>query len=199
MKLKEKILDLRKQGYSYNKISEKLKCSKGTISFHCTNYNLNSPIIRQLSKEEINEKIKKTRKTYLKNYYNKLQQEPFDSLSFERMRKRIIFEQNNECFICKNNNWLGKPIAIEIDHIDGDSNNNNRNNLRGLCPNCHSQTSTWRGRNARTNRLKVNDEEILTALINNNYNIRKALLECNLTAKGGNYKRVYKIIDDILK
>lgn len=42
--------------------------------------------------------------------------------------------------------WLGEPLPLEVDHIDGDWRNNRRENLRFLCPNCHSTTDTYRGR-----------------------------------------------------
>ncbi|MFK0255694.1 HNH endonuclease signature motif containing protein [Streptomyces sp. NPDC090445] len=45
--------------------------------------------------------------------------------------------------------WLGEPLPLEIDHIDGDWHNNRRENLRFLCPNCHSTTDTYRGRGRR--------------------------------------------------
>lgn len=38
--------------------------------------------------------------------------------------------------------WCGEPMVLEVDHIDGDPLNNLQNNLRFLCPNCHSQTAT---------------------------------------------------------
>ncbi|MFI1835300.1 HNH endonuclease signature motif containing protein [Streptomyces olivaceoviridis] len=42
--------------------------------------------------------------------------------------------------------WRGKPLPLEVDHIDGDWRNNRVDNLRFLCPNCHSTTDTYRGR-----------------------------------------------------
>ncbi|MER6527935.1 HNH endonuclease [Streptomyces sp. NPDC001508] len=45
--------------------------------------------------------------------------------------------------------WLGEPLPLEVDHIDGDWRNNEIENLRLLCPNCHSTTDTYRGRGAR--------------------------------------------------
>lgn len=39
--------------------------------------------------------------------------------------------------------WNGKPLTLQVDHIDGDRFNNVLENLRFLCPNCHAQTETW--------------------------------------------------------
>lgn len=39
--------------------------------------------------------------------------------------------------------WNDKPLKLHLDHIDGDNNNNELQNLRILCPNCHSQTETY--------------------------------------------------------
>lgn len=52
-----------------------------------------------------------------------------------------------KCAGCGNpGEWLGEPIVLEIDHVDGDWRNNRLENLRYLCPNCHAQTPTHRNR-----------------------------------------------------
>jgi len=62
-----------------------------------------------------------------------------------RLLKEGIFE--NKCSICGLDMWLDKEINCELDHIDGDITNHKKENLRLLCPNCYSQTSTFRGKN----------------------------------------------------
>ena len=71
----------------------------------------------------------------------------FDGLTTnESIKRRLIAERGYSCESCKLFAWLDKPITLELEHIDGDNRNNDRLNLKLLCPNCHSQTPTWRNR-----------------------------------------------------
>lgn len=51
----------------------------------------------------------------------------------------------SECGLCSE--WNGKPLTLQLDHINGDSTDHRISNLRLLCPNCHSQTETFAGKN----------------------------------------------------
>lgn len=55
---------------------------------------------------------------------------------------------------CGRATWLGKPIPLEMDHVDGNSDHNTEENLRLLCPNCHALTPTHKGRNRGNGRTR---------------------------------------------
>lgn len=72
----------------------------------------------------------------------------FDELkSTGAKKRRLLREEGRKCSVCENTTWLGQPIPIAIDHIDGNPDNNERQNLRLICPNCHAQTATFSGKN----------------------------------------------------
>lgn len=51
------------------------------------------------------------------------------------------------CESCKLTEWLGKPMPLELNHLNGKHKDNRLENLQILCPNCHAQTSNYRGKN----------------------------------------------------
>lgn len=60
------------------------------------------------------------------------------------LRPALINMRGHKCECCGLEEWQGKPIPIEIHHIDGDSTNHSLDNLQLLCPNCHALTDSWR-------------------------------------------------------
>lgn len=74
------------------------------------------------------------------------------NLCSHNLKNRLIKEglKQARCEKCLLSEWLGKPIAIELDHINGERTDNRLCNLRILCPNCHAQTPRYRGKHKNT-------------------------------------------------
>ena len=98
---------------------------------------------------------------------------------------------HDKCWLCGLSEWINGKLILEIDHINGISNDHRIENLRFLCPNCHSQTETFRSKNI-TSHQKVSDEVLIDA-IKTTENLHQALIKVGLTPKGGNYSRAQKL------
>ena len=109
--------------------------------------------------------------------------------------KRLLIHiegRDYKCEDCGLDSWRGKEIKLQVDHINGIHHDNRPENLRFLCPNCHSQTDTFCG-GGNTGSHKVTDQEKIDAIVSSK-NIRNALIRVGLTPKGGNYTRVRELV-----
>ena len=71
----------------------------------------------------------------------------FENLkSNKELKIRLLKKLGHKCQNCGAEEWLGQPVPLELEHIDGNNRNNDRENLTLLCCNCHALTSTWRNR-----------------------------------------------------
>jgi len=68
---------------------------------------------------------------------------PTSHLRLRMIEEGVIEKKCGECGITE---WLGQPLSFELDHLDGDNSNHRRENLMLKCPNCHSQTPTYRNK-----------------------------------------------------
>lgn len=70
------------------------------------------------------------------------------------LKLRLLAEGylERKCYACGLIEWMGKPIPIELEHIDGENSNNTLLNLTILCPNCHAQTKTYKVRKSARNK-----------------------------------------------
>jgi len=84
----------------------------------------------------------------------------------QQLKKRLLRENliKDECILCHlTTNWNGKSLVLQLDHINGVHNDNRLENLRILCPNCHSQTETFSGKRFKKHKT-VNKKESFTDL-----------------------------------
>jgi hypothetical protein len=68
-----------------------------------------------------------------------------------QLKARLLSQglKENRCEQCGISVWRGVPLSLALHHINGDRLDNRVENLELLCPNCHSQTETFSGRNGR--------------------------------------------------
>ena len=97
------------------------------------------------------------------------------------LKRRLVEEGmlDYRCQICSNDGmWNGQKLSLQLDHVNGVFNDNRLENLRFLCPNCHSQTDSYAGKNiiGKTNkgtakadyriRKREKDKELWAEILN---------------------------------
>jgi hypothetical protein len=79
--------------------------------------------------------------------------QPLQFKSSSWIKTFLLENSNYKCSSCGiGEEWNGKPLTLEIDHVDGKAYNNTLENLRIICPNCHSQTDTYKSKNKTSDR-----------------------------------------------
>ena len=120
-----------------------------SITFLSKKYNVSQVFIKQILINK-NVYIKKNRKLDIKKLINGdvKYDNPYNGSINNHIKKYLLDNNllNKKCDICEIEKWMNKNIIFDLDHIDGDRNNNIFSNLRLLCPNCHSQTETYKNK-----------------------------------------------------
>jgi RNA polymerase subunit RPABC4/transcription elongation factor Spt4 len=102
------------------------------------------------------------------------------NLKYRLIKENILI---NECSICKQQSfWNNKPLIMILDHINGVNDDNRKENLRLICPNCNTQQLTFCGKNL----IKVSNEEILKII--KEFGIEIGSKKLNLTKNGVRYR-----------
>ena len=137
---------------------------------------------------------------------------PLDSVMTENsnysrgsLKKRLISEGILEykCHICSISDWLNTTLVLHLDHINGVNNDNRLENLRLLCPNCHSQTNTYTGKNKSKTIIKEVPEEnkikYFCSCGNLKYKQSKSCVECYNKAKSSNIPSEEVLLESLNK
>ena len=116
----------------------------------------------------------------------------FEELGHHLRKKIVLEEQEYKCLHCQNSQWMGLRITLELDHIDGNRQNNIRSNLRGLCPNCHSITETWKVGTTTGKKIRKCSDSDIVAAFKKTDSLNQALKELGLN--WGSVSTVRKVL-----
>jgi predicted transcriptional regulator len=156
---KELLIKLREEGISTRKIAAQLNVSQANVTYWLKKYKISTARKKCAIKTYVCISCRKensVKNSRNKNKYCSLQcQQDYvrsikniDDYKTDRTRRQyLIRERGHGCENCKYSEWNNQPIPLELEHSDGNHENNFIENLKLLCPNCHAQTPTYKNKN----------------------------------------------------
>lgn len=96
-------------------------------------------------------KCKRTKQVSINTYFTADSQTARASIKRKIIKNKLIPYRCLSCGL--SDRWNGQPLSLQLEHINGINNDNRLENLAFICPNCHSQTSTYAGKNKNPSRL----------------------------------------------
>ncbi len=176
----------------------------GSGKLMCLERSNSCPAIRKKNSEG----VAASGRDYVSDYKN-LSQESKDKINHRKNKRYAIFgnpgsgnfknslllSRGHRCESCTNTEWMGKPITLELEHVDADRVNNTEENLKLPCPNCHSQTSTWRrSSNQPGFRKKKHTDETIIEAITTSTSLNQVLSKLEL--RYGSVPTIVKVMVD---
>jgi hypothetical protein len=174
VRTRDAVRALREQGYSATRIAAKLGVSKSAVCYHLRR--LGVPADERCNRRYDWETVQRfydeghsvnqcldhfgmTRASFVAAVRRgavrtRPRRRPIEELlrpgvSRTNLRLRLLADgvKDARCERCGLTEWLGEPAPLQLHHVNGDGQDNRPENLQILCPNCHSQTDSWGGRN----------------------------------------------------
>ena len=174
MRTRDRVAELLEAGLSRAAIARELGVSKPTVSYHCRMLGLppDERMTRRYDWDEVQAYYDEghsitacqlrfgfARKTFFDAQKRgavttRAHGAPIEELlvgarSRGNVKRRLLRAGllDEFCYVCGIDSWLDEPLSLALHHINGDGSDNRLENLQLLCPNCHSQTENFAGRN----------------------------------------------------